>query len=115
MYARAVEAIAAESVLFAHADGTRTPGRIAVGAPYVSPEGRHLCHVLLEGLESSERRIEGSSTLQALCLALRYAAFILAGFQRDGGKVLIAEANEDGSHDEFPLDTYFRLGREQHD
>ena len=72
--------------MFVHPDGTRSPGRIALGAP-VRRELDCACLVALDGLERSVA-IYGDSTLQALLLASRFLGTRLHDFLSRGGRVL---------------------------
>lgn len=78
--------IAEERVVFVHADGRRTAGRIAIGEP--EPRGRDACcEVALEGMERSYTLV-GASTLQALMLAIQLGGYRLHDFIAKGGRVL---------------------------
>jgi hypothetical protein len=59
------------------------------------------CVLRLEGLHDLGRPISGSDTLQALLLALRLAAKLLAAFEEDGGSVLHPTGEP------FDLEPYF--------
>jgi len=90
--------IAEERVLFVHADGRRSNGRIAVGLPTRMPTGEAACPIALDGLERLPP-ISGESELQALCLALGLLGMRLHDFVSRGGRVLEAS----GEHEELPL------------
>jgi hypothetical protein len=80
--------IADEAVIFAHADGRRVAGRIAVGVPVRVSASEARCAIALDGLDKIGVPICGSSPLQALLLALRFIGFRLHGFVSNGGRVL---------------------------
>jgi hypothetical protein len=84
--------IAEAQVLFVHADGRRSAGRIAVGHPEQVGSDEARCPIALDGLEQV-RQIHGASTLQALLLATRFLGMRLHDFLSKGGRVV--EPDED--------------------
>jgi hypothetical protein len=92
--------IAELRVMFVERDGTRRPGRIAIGRPYVVDEAQSSCPVMLDGLHSGHP-IHGNDPMQALLRALRFAGNLLHSFLEGGGRVI----DEDG--DDVRLDAYF--------
>jgi len=94
--------IAEERVVFLHADGRRTPGRIAIAAP-VEREQDCACVVALDGLEAGVT-IFGDSTLQALLLSAQYLGISLPGFLSRGGRVLWPPDHGDADGPETDLD-----------
>ena len=72
--------IAEHAVVFVYPDGT-----IAIGAPEVVSTGEARCAVVFEGRELA---ISGSTTLQALVLAIRFVELRLRDFVAKGGRVL---------------------------
>jgi len=101
--------IAEEPVVFVHPDGTRSPGRIALGAP-VRHELDCACQAALDGLERSVA-IYGSTTLQALLLASRFLGMRLHDFLSRGGRVLyppgVDDVADDGEDTDVPLSALF--------
>jgi hypothetical protein len=95
------DAIAELEVVLVHPDGTRKPGSIRIGVPVRVSDSEAHCKVELPGLYEDTRPIIGTDTLQALLLAVRFAAQSLALFIDDGGRVLAP----DGSP--MPLHAYF--------
>ena len=95
------DTIAELDVVLILPDGTRTAGAIRIGRPTAASDSEAHCKVELPGLYDDLRPIIGSDTLQALLLAVRFVAQVLAQFIDDGGQVLAA----DGSP--VPLDAYF--------
>jgi hypothetical protein len=81
-------------------DGTRRPGRIAVGRPYVVDKKQSSCPIVLDGLHPGHP-IHGGDPMQALLLALRFAGNLLHTFLEQGGRVV------DEDDDDVPLDAYF--------
>lgn len=81
----------------------RQEGRIAVGMPYMVSGDEARCPLILEGLETFPPQIAGSSTLQAMLLAIRLAARRLHDFRARGGR--IEYPGEDGG--EVELDALF--------
>ncbi|MFO0736429.1 MAG: hypothetical protein U0270_11130 [Labilithrix sp.] len=79
--------IAEQPVIFVQPNGSRREGRIAFGTPYRAPEGECRCPVALDGLDSRGPDIAGDSTLQALLLAVRFAAARLSSFREQGGRL----------------------------
>ena len=79
--------IAERAVVFVHADGRRCGGRIAVGLPYMVSDEQARCPLVLEGLETFPPQIAGSSTLQAMLLAIRLAGRRLHDFRARGGRI----------------------------
>ncbi len=100
--------IAALDLVAIHADGTRTPVALRVGAPARDSEGGWHCALRLEGLYGSLPAIHGEDSLQALCLALMCAAAVLRNFIASGGRLIDAEEGEDSADEaSWPLEAYF--------
>jgi hypothetical protein len=78
------DTIAELEVVLVHPDGTRTPGAIRIGLPVAVSDSEAHCKVELTGLYEATRPIIGADTLQALLLAVRFAAQSLALFIDDG-------------------------------
>lgn len=95
------ETVAELEIVLVHPDGTPTPGAIRIGRPTAVSDCESHCKVELPGLYDDVRPIIGSDTLQALLLAVRFVAQVLAQFIDDGGQVLAT----DGSP--VPLNAYF--------
>jgi hypothetical protein len=95
--------IAEDRVIFLHPNGVRVPGRIAVGAPVLITEGVEAdCMIALDGFEVYGLPFKGTSTLQALLMAVQFIGWRLHNFISNGGRVL--DPN-DGS--DFGLEAYF--------
>lgn len=92
--------IADEAVVFLYSDGRRVPGRIAVGMPVQVDDVEAHCFVALDGFTPMPTKIIGSTTLQALTLAVRFLGTRLHDFLQDGGRVLLPAEN-------FRLESYF--------
>jgi len=99
--------IAALDLVAIHADGTRTPVALRVGAPAPAATGDWHCALRLEGLHDSLPSIHGDDSLQALCLALMFAASVLRQFIASGGRLIDAEEGEDAAEASWPLEAYF--------
>lgn len=84
--------------MFVFAHGERVAGRIAIAMPEATPDGDSVCTVDIDGLTHGPRVIFGESTLQALCLAMRFAGFLLHDFRRRGGRVLGPDGEELALH-----------------
>lgn len=95
--------IAEQPVVFAHPNGVRTAGRIAIAAPVVREEDC-ACEIALDGLERSVR-IYGDDTLQALLLGARFLSSRLHDFTSKGGRVVATQP--DGEEYDLPLEAYF--------
>jgi len=81
-------------VVFLFPGGQRRSGRIALGLPELLTPEEARCTVVLEGMQPPTL-VHGSSTLQALALALRLARTRLHDFIADGGRVLEQEDDSD--------------------
>jgi hypothetical protein len=101
--------IAEQRLVFVHPDGTRREGRIAFGTPYRAAGGEMRCPVLLDGLDPPGPDIAGESSLQALLLAVRFAASRLSSFRERGGRFLYVTSGEDAGDpaEEFDLAPFF--------
>lgn len=91
--------IAEKHVVFVHADGRRSVGRIAVGQPEQVASGEVRCPIALDGLERTGP-IFGESSLQALLLGVRFLGMRLHDFLSKGGRVLDPEDDSDVGLDE---------------
>jgi hypothetical protein len=83
------------------ADGRDVTTRLVVRQPRRIDDRESRCEFSIEGLFSDSYSIGGNDTLQALLLALRMMARLLADFERDGGKILFPEGVP------FDLEPYF--------
>lgn len=99
--------IAEEHFVFIAANGARTSGRIAVGAPYLAPGGEYRCDLVLDGVEPRPHAIAGDSSLQALLLAMRFAGKRIHDFKTRGGRVVYPPGNDDTEESDAALDAYF--------
>lgn len=95
------ETVAELEIVLVHPDGTRAPGAIRIGLPVAVSDSDAHCKVELPGLYADLRPIIGSDTLQALLLAVRFVAQVLAQFIDDGGRVLTPDGGV------VPLNAYF--------
>jgi len=89
-------------VVFIHADGTRSPGRIWVNRPRRSGAGSAECSVGIDGLHPALPPVAGADTLQALVLALRLIGALLHDFVGRGGKIRLPNCEA-----ELELGAYF--------
>jgi hypothetical protein len=99
-----MNSVIAEMKCFGHAPGEeRIQISIKIGMPYRWGENPEVwaCPVAIEPLYHRLPDVRGEDSLQALCLAIRLAETLVAGFHRDGA----ALTNEDGS--EFTFEAYF--------
>jgi hypothetical protein len=93
--------IARDTIYAVRPDGERITIELSVGAPYQVTDGsghEWACPVSLTPLYSRLHDAHGSTSLQALCLALSLAIDLLAKFREDGGTL----AHDDGT--EYTLD-----------
>ena len=96
--------IVARMVLFGQKPGeNRFQIRVEIGTPYQCDCDGHewACPVALVSLYEKFPDIRGNDSLQALCLAVRFAQTPLEGFREVGGVLMY----EDG--EEVPLETIF--------
>jgi hypothetical protein len=91
--------IAEQSVIFVHSNGHRSLGRIAVGLPIQVDSVEARCLAVLDGIDRRPIGISGSSTLQALLLAVRFLGMRLHDFLSKGGHVLDPEDDSDTALD----------------
>ena len=102
------EAIAEQEVVFEHRNGTRTTGFIRIEKPYVVDQSECRCPVVIEGLHGHMPDIAGTSTLQALLLAVCFCGSLLKDFVDSGGKILLPKENEDDDEEQvFDLEACF--------
>jgi hypothetical protein len=80
--------IAEEQVIWLYTDGSRVPGRIAVGLPMQITDDEAHCMVALDGLDHLSFPMLGSSPLQVLLLAVRHLGMRIQDFMSKGGRVL---------------------------
>jgi len=99
--------IAEERVVFLHANGHRSAGRIAIVAP-MQRDQDCACAVALDGLQRPGT-IFGDTTLQALLLAAQFLGFRLHDFISRGGRVLLSPDDETTDHEDVdaPLSASF--------
>jgi hypothetical protein len=70
---------------------------VEIGTPYECGSlGEWACPVNVAPLHTRLRDIHGVNSLQALCLAIRFAETLLSGF-RDSGSTLTIESGEEFS------------------
>jgi hypothetical protein len=87
-------------VILVHPDGRRIPGRIAIGQPRTlaggNPAGDHetLCAIEITSIHSP-LQLHGGGSLQALLIAIRFAATRLHDFVENGGRVLHPDDESD--------------------
>jgi hypothetical protein len=82
------EAIAEERVVFESPDGSRRSGLIRIEKPYQVDETEARCPLVIDGLQERMPDVSGSSTLQALALAVWLCASLLREFVDSGGRIL---------------------------
>jgi hypothetical protein len=100
--------IAEEPVVFVHPNGSRREGRIAFGMPYQAEGGETRCPVALDGMDSRGPDIAGESSLQALLLAIRFAAQRISDFRERGGRIVYPATVDDPEPDaDFAIEAYF--------
>ena len=95
-----------QAVVFVHPNGSRHPGRIALGEVFRASGGEYRCEVILEGLDEP-RAISGDSTLQALLLAARFAAQRLHDFCAKGGRIVYPADADAGDDTDVALEAVF--------
>ncbi len=99
--------IAHERLIGVAKDGTRKTIEVKIGTPHdvfdqsddEFEEWR--CPVSVTPLHDGTCDIVGGSSLQSLCLALRFAQLLLQGFKDDGGRLQFPEGGD------FPLEAHF--------
>jgi hypothetical protein len=81
--------IADQEVAWIFPGGERRPGRIAIGSPWLVPDGNGeaKCAVSLDGLEDSCDPLSGDGTLEALIIAVRFVGWRMHVFMSQGGHV----------------------------
>ena len=89
-------------------DGSRTPISLVLGVPYIVDAVEARCPVLLDGLDPKQSEISGGGTLQALCLAMRFAWLRLNSQLEAGHHIL--EAEDGAIYDRERLATLFGMG-----
>lgn len=100
--------IASLDLVAVHRDGIRVPVSLRVGAPARVSPGEWSCAIRLDGLHDGLTTMRGEDSVQALCLALGLAATLLRDFVGRGGRLVYAQANEDGGPEsDWPLESYF--------
>ena len=90
------DCIARETICAVQPDGERITIELSVGTPYQVTAGSDIewaCPVSLTPLYSRLHDAHGSTSLQALCLALSLVIDLLAKFKEDGGTL----AHDDGT------------------
>lgn len=95
--------IASLELVALHRDGRRVPVAFRLGAPEQAPTGEWRCSLRLDGLADDLAPVSGDDSVQALCLALMFAARLLRRFVASGGRLLDPLSGDDG----WPLDAYF--------
>jgi hypothetical protein len=78
-------------------DGTRYPGRIAIGLPRIvdTSDDEARCEVVVEPFRSRSREAGGVGTLQALVAALQTAGSAVASYMKDGWRLVDRDTGED--------------------
>ncbi len=100
--------IASLDLLALQKDGSRTTVALRVSAPEQAATGEWRCAVRLDGLHDRLVPIAGEDSLQALCLALGFAAMLCRNFVRHGGRLLPVEGGADADDEaDWPLEAYF--------
>jgi hypothetical protein len=95
--------IAQAPVIWLHPDGRSVLGRIAIGLPTTITEGVEAdCMIALDGFEYQPGPLKGSTTLQAMLLAIQFVASRIEDFLTKGGRVLHPSEGSD-----FAVHAYF--------
>jgi hypothetical protein len=76
-------------------DGSRRPGRIAIGQPVKRPTGEFGCAVLADAMSTRVFTIFGVDGMQALMLALTFMGWELERFVSSGGRALYAPSDKE--------------------
>jgi len=87
-------------------DGERVAVTVAIGHPYPTSGGDWACPVQITELHDRVMDIHGIDSLQALCLATRFAGSLLKSFVDNGGRIL-----DPGTGNDVALDSYFGFDR----
>jgi hypothetical protein len=85
-------------------DGQRVPLHFEIGTPTLLEEndGVWCCPILLHGVDTKVRQVDGDDSMQALCFAIRAVFSQLRVIEELGGRIVDEEGND------FPLDAYWR-------
>lgn len=94
--------IAKRELVSVSQDGGKTKISIEIEAPFES-QGHFTCQINFIGLFDRRHQIHGDDSMQALCLAIRFANSLLENVVQEGGKFLYPD---DGSE----VDNEFLLG-----
>jgi hypothetical protein len=84
------------------ANGARRRVEIRIGAPTPTVHGSWQCHVELDGVDEALPPIEGDDSLQALGLALQFAALRVRHVLAQGHRLV-----HPGTDDDVSLEAYF--------
>jgi hypothetical protein len=103
------EAIAEQRVIFESPGGVRRAGLIRIEKPYEVDETEARCPVVIDGLQERMPDVSGTSTLQALALAVWLCSSLLRDFVEAGGRILRPDT-EGGTQGEEVLDLEDCLG-----
>lgn len=95
--------IANTKVVCVTGKGERLPVTVSIGQPYQGEDGLWVCPLSLEGLYQRLSPMKSDDSLHALCLSIFLARNLLMEFIDEGGRVLIAESQDE----DFPMDAYF--------
>jgi hypothetical protein len=101
------DVVGSADLILAATDGTRTPITIRVGRPYQVDVLEWACPVEVHGLEPRYPDMHGTTSLQALCLAVAVVRERIRDVRAKGGKVLAAD--EDVEWDDDALAALFGL------
>ena len=102
------DVVGSADLILAASDGTRTPITIRVGCPYQVDALEWACPVEAHGLEPRFPDMHGTTSLQALCLAVAVVRERIRDVRTKGGKFL--DPDEDVEWDEDALAALFGLG-----
>jgi hypothetical protein len=93
-----MEIIAKETFIGRRSEGESFEICVEIGVPYPWHGGddEWACPVKINPLHPNLRDVHGSSSLQALCLALRLTKSLLDDFVEKGGKLIYVSVIDDG-------------------
>lgn len=94
--------IAKRELMVVSANGETNNFSIEIEAPFEN-QGHFTCQINFIGLFNRGHQIHGDDSMQALCLAIRFASSLLENVVQEGGRFLYPD---DGSE----VDSEFLLG-----